>query len=198
LARKGGFASISMRQIADEIDISATALYYHFHNKHALLERIAEIILEQLQIPDATLPWQVRLRKLVLAHQQALLTYPGLAKFMLEYRESAAALLWVESHLTVLTDAGLRDRSALRALAQLSFLINPLTLLDSMPKSEPQRVFDNQRVEARIKSTAARYPRLQHLLPQLPAFSYETHFSVALDGVIAGIEVDLKQHRRGK
>src|SRR6187431_2124686 len=94
--REGGFASVTMRQVADELGITATALYNHFPNKDALLDEVAGQIYASIPKPDPNLHWTERLRIWLLAQENGHLDHPGLARFVLaRHGESTAAFRWV-------------------------------------------------------------------------------------------------------
>jgi len=193
MARGVGFGRLSMRQIAAKLDVSATALYYHFRDKNALLERVGEHIIYSIDLPSRRVPWRKRLRQVVLSQQAVQLAYPGLARFLLHHRESAAALRWIEMILEVLRDGGFRGQHAVRALATLSFFIHPMTLLDDRPHAGSVQMIDRKLIAPRLALDPSRHPRLMELLPQLADFSFDVYLPIALDRIIAGLASDLRQ-----
>jgi AcrR family transcriptional regulator len=188
MASKVGFARLSMRQISARLGVTATALYYHFHDKSELLDRVAGHIMDSIEAPKRSLPWSERLRQVILAQQRTLMAYPGLARFMVHHRESAGAMRWMEMILEVLHDAGFSKRETTRALATLSFFVHPLTLVDDRPHLNPEYMYRRRQLDSRLKADPTRYPHLKALLPALVEYSYDAVLPVALDGVIAGIE----------
>jgi TetR/AcrR family transcriptional regulator, tetracycline repressor protein len=195
LARRVGFGRLSMRQIAARLGVTATALYYHFHDKNELLDRVSGHIMDSIEIPARRLPWSERLRQVVLNQQATLIAFPGLARFLVHHRESAGALRWIETILSVLHDAGFPDKEMTRALATLSFFVHPLTLVDDRPHPGLQQVYRRKPLEQRLQTDLSRYPCLTQLLPALIEAPYESYLPVALDGVIAGIAARLEQSR---
>jgi AcrR family transcriptional regulator len=192
MARKGGLTGLSMRQIAAELGVTATALYYHFRNKNELLDHVIGHIMESIAVPDRRLPWTDRVRQLVLRQMQTALAYPGLARFLVHHRDSLGALRWTETILEVLHDAGFRGASLKRALATLSFFVHPLALADERPQAGPVAMLQHKRVAKRVKIEPSRYPHLIDLLPELADYSYDHYMPLALDSVIAGLVVVLK------
>lgn len=185
--RAGGFASVTMRRIADELGMTATALYHHFEDKDALLDRVSEQIYDSIPMPERTLHWTERLRQLILAQQQAHLRYPGLTRFLLVHRtHSQAAFRWIESILQVLLEGGLSEKQALSALNQLTYLVNPLTFLDE-PIRRPMRTFTGSVARRLVLKRRARYPYLASLVDRMPTQLYEEGFAAALDGLIANL-----------
>jgi AcrR family transcriptional regulator len=187
--RQGGFASVSMRQVASELGITATALYHHFHDKDALLDTVAARIFDAIPLPDKTLFWTERLRQLILAQHDALLAHPGLSRFVLMRRaESPGAFRWMESILQVLHDGSLEDQEVLRGVSQLSFLVNPLCFLDSPVTKVSSTMLGETVTKQRVMTHPERYPRLAAMLDHITAQSYASQFEVALEGVIAGLQ----------
>ena len=61
LAETQELSKLSMRNLAQKNDVKAPALYWHFKNKQELLQKMAEVMENELVIPDPHLPWQERL-----------------------------------------------------------------------------------------------------------------------------------------
>ena len=189
--QKQGLAGLSMRQLAGVLEVTPTAIYHHVRDKDALLDLCAEAILARIPEPDPALEWPQRLRALIIEQQRTFIRYPGLARFLLIHRESSvAALSWAEAILRVLDAAGFRGAQAMRVLMTLSFLINPITLLDDKvrPGKKTNPVLNRTRVASLIRKNPGKLPLFTSVMPHLEGISYENHFEVALDRVIAGIE----------
>ncbi|MBW7453280.1 TetR/AcrR family transcriptional regulator C-terminal domain-containing protein [Paenibacillus sepulcri] len=52
-----GLKELSMRKIADKLQVKTASLYYHVKDKDQLLQLLADKISEQMVWPDADLPW---------------------------------------------------------------------------------------------------------------------------------------------
>ena len=188
--QKEGLAGLSMRQLAGVLEVTPTAIYHHVRDKDALLDLCAEVILARIPQPDPALAWPQQLRALILDQQSTFMRYPGLARFLLVHRESSvAALSWAESILGVLHTGGFQGAQAMRVLMTLSFLINPITLIDDKVRNKKTNpVLNRTRVTTLIRKNPGKLPLFAAVLPHLEGISYESHFAVALDRVIAGIE----------
>jgi TetR/AcrR family transcriptional regulator, tetracycline repressor protein len=63
-----GIEQLSMRKLAGELGVTPMALYWHFANRDALLDAMAEHVVGQLVYEDnPTAPWQARLRVVLTA-----------------------------------------------------------------------------------------------------------------------------------
>jgi AcrR family transcriptional regulator len=190
--RKTGIDSLSIRQLAVTLKVTPTALYHHLKDKEALLDLCAEHILAQTPVPDQRLPWQQRLRTLIMEQQRVFIQVPGLAKYLLVHRQSSvAALVWAEKVLQVMHEAGFAAPQTLRVLMSMSFLVNASTLDEHAPTKGFSPVLYRTQATALIKKQPGKFPCLSGVLPLLKDSSYETHFATALDRVIAGIESEL-------
>ncbi|MFD1413685.1 TetR/AcrR family transcriptional regulator C-terminal domain-containing protein [Oceanobacillus jeddahense] len=79
LLNESGLEGVTLRKLASRLDVQAPALYWHFKNKHVLVNEMAETIL-QTEFHDLTgrkndEPWQDWLLKLFHRLRKALLSY---------------------------------------------------------------------------------------------------------------------------
>ena len=193
MIEKGGLGGLSMRQLAGLLDVTPTAIYYHVRDKDALLDLCAQAILARIPAPDPAKAWPQQLRALILEQQRLFMRYPGLARFLLVHRDSSvAALNWGEAILAILHDGGFDPASALHTLMALSFVINPITLIDEpVRRGKAHAVLQRTHVAALMRKHKARLPMMTAVLPHLEGISYETQFEFAVDQVIAGIEASV-------
>lgn len=92
-----GLADLTMRRLAESLDVKAGALYWHFPNKQALLAGLADQLLADLEppTPDAGLEewlaaWAHRLRRQLLAHRDAAELVASVRAMDLGQRDPAA------------------------------------------------------------------------------------------------------------
>lgn len=53
-----GLKELSMRKIADELQVKTASLYYHVKDKDELLQLVGDKISEEMKWPDTSLPWK--------------------------------------------------------------------------------------------------------------------------------------------
>jgi TetR/AcrR family transcriptional regulator, tetracycline repressor protein len=81
LADAEGLDALTIRRLATTLEVTPMALYWHFKDKDALLDGVAEAVLGQMRLPDdASAPWDVRLRALLDALLGALAAHPAAAE----------------------------------------------------------------------------------------------------------------------
>jgi AcrR family transcriptional regulator len=100
----GGLEQLSMRRLAQELDVWPMGIYRYFDDKDELVEALAESMAEEISHPDESWSWRDRLRALL---SQALVAYrrhPG----------ALHAVRVTDAALAILADAGLSASEARR------------------------------------------------------------------------------------
>jgi AcrR family transcriptional regulator len=113
LVERKGEAALSMRRIAQELDVWPMSLYRYFRDKQALLDALAEAAVEQIALPEPTADWQAQLRQLLEHARRAFAQHPG-GGFL---RLTGPALLPAAARVTkagieILNEAGLESDEA--------------------------------------------------------------------------------------
>ena len=113
---RSGHAPISMRKLAGEFGVSATALYRYFPDRRSLYEAVSDEVIKEIVQADQGGEWTTRLRSLIVAQQETFSGVPGIAQFLFENQDSVPAMRWMHAILRVLLDAGFTPPRAVRAL----------------------------------------------------------------------------------
>jgi AcrR family transcriptional regulator len=108
IAQEQGLEAVSMRSVAQRINLTPMALYGYFRNKDALLDGLIGKILEKLPIPDSELHWAKRIEALAIEIRQIAHRYPGVFPLLLS-RPSVApeSVKVIEPIYQALIDAGI-------------------------------------------------------------------------------------------
>ena len=191
MCEESGLGGLSMRRLAAELGVTATALYYHVPNKDALLGRVAEVLVEQFAGPRTEKSWQDRLRRLLIEENRLLRHYRGLARYLLEHRSSRAALLWSETFLAVLLEAGFSEESASQAFGRITMLINPLFLLEEFPENETSGDVMMQDLPSMEEQLRA-FPSIARVGPFLNQVSFDEMFERNADALVATLAAELE------
>ena len=133
LADREGLEAVTIRRLATDNSVTPMALYWHFADKDAVLDGIAEQIYASVILPEASdRQWADQLRDVLLAVLTAIRPHP-LAADLLASRvmKSEAGLILAERVIGMLRDAGF---SASQATQTASFLLcSIITLVTSEP-----------------------------------------------------------------
>ena len=82
LADQGGIESLSMRKLAQALDVVPMALYRHVANKDELLDALVDVVVEEIDPPLEGADWKMALRARILSARRALLRHPWASKVM--------------------------------------------------------------------------------------------------------------------
>ncbi len=157
LARRVGIDDLSMRGLAEELDVTPMAIYYHVGNKRALLALVTDSILGGINIPDVDAgDWPTRLLLLHEETTRVLRPYPGIDAVMIDLGLTAQGRRLMDANIQILLDAGFDERGALLAYNVLhSYGVGRVTIesrLRRRPRPTAQDVSDLPALE-RIQSS---------------------------------------------
>ena len=79
---RDGVDGLSMRRLSDEVGRDPTVLYRHIPNKAALLDGVAEIVLEQLHVDTADPDWAAQLRAVAHDFRRLALEHPNMVPLL--------------------------------------------------------------------------------------------------------------------
>jgi AcrR family transcriptional regulator len=75
LADELGIESLSMRKLADELNVVPMALYKHVANKEELLDGMIDVVIGEIDPPVSEADWKSAVRQRILSARQALLRH---------------------------------------------------------------------------------------------------------------------------
>jgi len=93
LADEGGVESISMRKIAEELDVVPMALYRHVANKDEMLDGMLDVVVGEIEPPDTGVDWKTAIRRRILSARRALLRHPWASRVIETRTDPTPAVL---------------------------------------------------------------------------------------------------------
>ncbi|WP_086840947.1 TetR/AcrR family transcriptional regulator C-terminal domain-containing protein [Amycolatopsis kentuckyensis] len=190
LADEQGLAALSMRKVAAAVGVEAMSLYNHVSNKGDLLDGLTARVFEEVALPDAALPWDVRLRALASGLHASFTRHPVVVRALAAQEanpRSAGALRVIDAVLHALLDAGLSDEAAARSYRSLlgmllgSVLTGTTGAGPKAERAEPVGAWFRRMV------TAEELPSLHRVLPALEAGDCVQDFEYQLGLLIGGL-----------
>ncbi len=124
LADERGLDAVSMRAVAARLGVTPMALYHHVRDKDDLLDGLVERLVTELELPDASLAPEERLRELANGMRTVAARHPD--TFLMFLRRPVAtpeALALRESVYDALRDAGTPDELVPRIERLLSTFV---------------------------------------------------------------------------
>ncbi|HEX6580108.1 MAG TPA: TetR/AcrR family transcriptional regulator C-terminal domain-containing protein [Actinomycetota bacterium] len=82
LADQDGIESLSMRKLAQALDVVPMALYRHVANKDELLNALVDVVVGEIDPPLEGTDWKTALRARILSARRALLRHPWASRLM--------------------------------------------------------------------------------------------------------------------
>jgi TetR/AcrR family tetracycline transcriptional repressor len=111
-----GVEALSMRRLAEELNVWPMSVYRYFRDKDELLEAIAGSAANQIAVPSTEGSWRAQLRELLHAARDAFaVDAPGLAGHLPRAFLAPEMLHLSESALAILRAAGFPDDEAANA-----------------------------------------------------------------------------------
>jgi AcrR family transcriptional regulator len=193
VADRGGFESLSMRNLAQELGTAPMSLYRHVANKDDLLDGMIDIVFSEIEVPSGG-GWRVAMRERAMSTRKALRRHPWAIGLMeSSSRPGPANLAQHNATLACLrTDAGLSFPMAIHAYSLMDSYIHGFALQEkTLPGDIPAEA--EARKEAVTDDNgafAAEFPYLAELVVELRKANYvfADEFEYGLDLILDGIE----------
>ncbi|MEV7562923.1 TetR/AcrR family transcriptional regulator [Streptomyces sp. NPDC089795] len=187
-----GLDALTMRRLADAMDVQAGALYRYFATKDDLLTAMAERMLAGLAATgtdgDRDGDWSERLATLARAMRTALLARrDGARVYAGTHATGPHTLGFAEEVVGVLRAAGFGEEDAARSLMAVAHFTIGHTLEEQAAlrasggggSADPERL--------RRAAEPERYPQLAAVLPTLTSGDFAEHFDFGLSLLLRGL-----------
>src|SRR4249919_167139 len=107
LADEGGFESLTMRRLGQELGVQAMSLYNHVASKDDLQEGIVDLVLGEIENAPRGVDWKAAVRQTAISAHEVLVRHPWAASLMhTTPRIIPARMSWMEELLRTLREAG--------------------------------------------------------------------------------------------
>lgn len=172
---EGGLEAVSMRSIADRLDVRMNTVLWHTKSKARLHELMADAILAEMdsgELPDA---WDDRVREVAHRARRAMLAHRDGARLVTgTYAAEPATLRFADQLVQALLDGGVPEREA--AWACWTFVYFLLGLV------QEEQAFHEQAGRLDPELPVAAYPALTRVVEHLTADAagYEERFDFGL------------------
>jgi TetR/AcrR family transcriptional regulator, tetracycline repressor protein len=130
IADEASVEQVSFRRLARELDVTPMALYTHVGGKTDLLNRMAEVVLGEIEFPaDPALGWEERLRRGLESVHAMVERHPAAGALIARPLASLASMRLADRLLGILTEAGFEDEQAAVLLQVITAIIlGPIVL----------------------------------------------------------------------
>jgi AcrR family transcriptional regulator len=199
---RDGYDALTMRRVAEELDIKAASLYWHVRDKEQLEDLLFAALLDQVELEIGGADWRDDLRAVARQMKHQLLARRDMQRVSAGRFVLAPALLrHIETIMGVLRRGGFGKRDAAYAIYALLNYVNGFVLFQTAPLSAAQaKGVPRRAIFARLRRQFAAlspdtYPHAVAVADELTSDDPEARFEFGLDVLIAGLEARLAQIR---
>lgn len=183
LADEEGLRAVSMQRLAGRLGVATMTLYGRITGKDDMLDAMAAVAIEAIDLPAPDLTWQDTFRHLARSLREATQRHPALvALIMTRQPTTISALRPLETLLAALARAGFSDRDMVNAAHLMMGGLTGLLLAEQRGVFGPRDGF--QRVN--VIELTTQLPTIVRLAPLLSETS-QTDFDDAVEIVITGL-----------
>ena len=193
-----GVDGLTMRRLAQALDIQAASLYWHFANKQALLDGMADALMNQVGLAPMAGPWQARVRQTAVEIRRALLARrDGARVFAGTYLPTENVLRVAESLIAPLREAGASARvAASGAFSLLYYVLGFVIEEQSISPSESGKLDLQSRRSTFETLAAARFPQVFATIAEIFDEDFDARFAAGIELWIAGLQQQLTRKHK--
>jgi AcrR family transcriptional regulator len=191
LADSAGIGALTMRSLAQELDVKPMSLYHHVANKAEILDGIIDVVFGEIGLPPADADWKSAMRHRAISARRVLARHPWATPLMESRTNPGPATL--EHHDAVI--GTLR-----RAGFSIQMTAHAYSLLDSyiygFALEEAGLPFDRETAPEVAETMMAKFPvgaypylaelATEHVLQ--PGYDYGNEFEFGLELILDGLD----------
>ncbi|HVS47848.1 MAG TPA: TetR family transcriptional regulator [Candidatus Dormibacteraeota bacterium] len=208
-----GLEAVSLRRLASEFRVTPMALYRHVRDKQDLINAMAELVMEGLDLTvgfRASMSWTDRVRRAMLNFRDQMDERPLALQLQIAYSGDNLSAFWrpIEDVLGILLSAGFRRREAATLIRIVSNLLAGYVLLvrSAGPNANQQGNIDRELLRKRFElgllslhrdqfpNTLATARELADVWASDPHHSWPD----TVDLLVSGLEAMLRKGRQGR
>jgi len=190
LADAGGFSSLSMRNLAEDLGAGTMALYRHVANKEDLLDGMVDIVFGEMYPPATGDDWKRELRERGTSARAALKRHPWAVGLMeTRMHPGPASARHHNATMGCLREAGFPFRDAVHAYSLLDSYTYGFALQEqTSPFETPDESAEMAQITVGEQSEV--YPYLDEVVIELGkrGYDYTEEFAFGLDFILEGLE----------
>ena len=195
---RDGIDGLSMRRLSEEVGRDPTVLYRHVSSKAALLDGVAEIVLEQLRVDTADPDWVGQLRTVAHEFRRLALTHPKVVALLVTRplatplgQRPPGMLRPLEDVLALLTSSGFSGADALHIYRVLFGYLHGHILTELQEVIErPEETDDVLRLGLH-RLAVTEFPQVRALASVLASYDGAAELDRGLDLLFFGLTATL-------
>ena len=195
IADESGIESLTMRRLAEQLDVKPMSLYYHVANKDDILDGIVDIVFSEISLPRTGADWKGEMRDRAISVRRVLGEHPWATSLMQQRVNPGPALLrHHDSVIGGLREGGFSVAMAAHAFSAMDAYIYGFVLQEkTLPFETPEELAVIAEMVLALMPPDE-YPHLAELTVDhvlQPGYSYSDEFEFGLDLILDGLERSL-------
>jgi AcrR family transcriptional regulator len=161
LADREGLEALSMRNVAQALDVVPMALYRHVANKGEMLDGMVDLVVGEIDPPETDLDWKQAVRRRILSARRMLLRHPWAARVIESRTDPTPAVIgYFDEMIGVFLAGGFSIELTHHALHAMGSRLLGFTqeLFDDTPDVDPE--VEEQMYEAMAEA----YPNIGRMI----------------------------------
>lgn len=198
---RDGLDGLSMRRLSDAVGRDPAVLYRHVSNKAALLDGVAEIVLEQLTVDTTDPDWAGQLRSVAHKFRQLALAHPNVVPLLVTRplatplgQRPVGTLRHLEDVLALLTSAGFAGEDALHIYRVLFAYLYGHLLTELQEVVERPEETDHFLRLGLHRLSITEFPHVRELAGELASYDGSAELNKGLNLLLPGLQSALS-HR---
>jgi len=198
IADASGIGALTMRSLAQALDVKPMSLYHHVANKEEILDGIIDVVFGEIELPPADIDWRTAMRRRAVSARQVLARHPWATPLMESRRNPGPVTLGHhDAVIGILRRGGFSIQLTAHAYSMLDAYIYGFAL------QEAGLPFDNETVPDVAQEMMAEFPTgayphltelaMEHVLQ--PGYDYGDEFDFGLDLILDSFEALLRSDR---
>ncbi|QDT04895.1 Tetracycline repressor protein class H [Rubripirellula lacrimiformis] len=190
IADQGGIDALTMRKIAQKLNVEAMSLYNHVANKDEILDGIVDAVVGEIDVPAVGGDWRVAMQRRATSAHQVLMQHPWATMLIVSRVNSGPAMLrYADATIGCLVEAGFSYPAADYAWNAIDSFVYGFTLQKLNFPFQPDQ-YATVATQYLPMIPADEYPYLHSLSQQVIALRHDGihELDFGLELVLDGLE----------
>lgn len=174
IADKGGFEAVSMRRVAQELNVGTMSLYYYVKTKDDLIAMMDDALMAEAVLPSLPKGWKRAIVEIAKRTHALFIRHPWALSAMLSTPPGVNAMRHMEQCLEALVETSMTGREKLTLLAMVDDFVFGHALREAVSHSKT----DSEFAAAQLRSGA--FPRLVEVFGDGQIYAQDDRFEQGL------------------
>jgi AcrR family transcriptional regulator len=195
IADASGSSALTMRSLAQALQVKPMAVYHHVANKEEILDGIIDLVFSEIDLPPADTDWKAAMRQRAIAARNVLSLHPWAIPLM-ESRSNPgpATLRQHDAVIATFRRAGFSIRMTAHAYSLLDSYLYGFALQESVSLPFDATTAPELAEKVLAQFPTDDYPHLAELATEhvlQPGYDYGNEYEFGLDLILDGLEKSL-------